>query len=60
MRQPQKSITVSENLIKEVQEIADGDRRSWSEMAVLLMEIGVRERTRKKKKKDEAGKESYT
>lgn len=51
MKQKQESFTPSdEQLIPEIMEIANRERRSRSEMIDILLHAAVKERNRKKKK----------
>jgi len=52
---PQVTANVSEETLQKIQEIKDKERRSTAMVAGLLIERGLKERTRKSKKQDAKG-----
>ena len=46
---PQYTFTEEESIVKEIQEIAKSERRSFSEMVSILIRRQLKERNRKKK-----------
>lgn len=59
-RSPQVSATIPEDLLASIQELADKDSRTISQMVAILLQYAVKEKNRKRRGNKENNTENYS